>query len=644
MNIRLLISVMSACLGSFVWAQTASEYSLEFGLQDVKITGNSDLFRSQVNQDDGLFLSAFTYNLIDGTSRIAGLDRLRIDASGFGALAHGHIRIQASKAKSYDLRLKFISMDQFNALPNYANPFLNENIVPGQHTYDRSREILDFSLELRSGRSWRPLIQFRQVEYSGPARSTYHIGQDEFAIANVRDDMERELRLGLAFDIGKFSGQILQGWRESDTEERVELLPGANAGNNIREILGREIEVDSIDRLAKTESSAPTTTLHLSGPAHERIGLMASYVRTHIESDVEEEENIAGRLASFQISRFYNGLNQTVTSSPDVNLWRAHFQADIMLPAQLKWRISWSNTNRKLDGQALITSLYTDVMTFGNQDRPDFINQLEARNYLERSEEFIETELVTSDINGFRFWGGFSFADLESIVEPDLAELVVPGGQGGTFVRETDGIRLGAQFKKKSHLLKVEWENKDADNIIMRTDYQSWSKFSTRIKSRISKNIRFSAKAIWLDQENDHPEIGYKSDYTNYGTELSFQHKRVFDAGLSYGVYDYESEVTFIQPQDFSSAQSFHQEDGVEFDLHARLSIKKYELAANYTEYDSEGVLDFYLERIAIRASYEITKSLGVTLEFVSQDYKEEGVPFAAYQSETVAALLRWNP
>ena len=257
---------------------------VEVGFQSLDVNGNEDVYRSQINGDDGILFRSFYYNLVDADDKYSGYDRIRIDAGGFAASPQGHFRLQMGMGGIYDLKLKYLRMEHYNALPSIANPFLTEGITPGQHTLDRVRETFDFDLKLLPGKAWQPIIRFHSASYDGPGTSTYHIGQDEFAIVSERDDQETEFAVGVVFDLGKFSGEFMQGWRNLDTEEDVSLATGAESGNNIREVLGREIELDQLERSYESNADMPTTTFHVKGELHERIHVLGSYIRTDLET------------------------------------------------------------------------------------------------------------------------------------------------------------------------------------------------------------------------------------------------------------------------------------------------------------------------------------------------------------------------
>src|SRR5260370_11175799 len=95
-------------------------------------------------------------------------------------------------------------MNAFSALPAFANPLLGLGIVPGQHTYDRTRNALKADLELLPSGSVTPFIGLSLDRLNGPGATTYHIGENEFRLSQNLKESAQELHLGTGFSIGPF--------------------------------------------------------------------------------------------------------------------------------------------------------------------------------------------------------------------------------------------------------------------------------------------------------------------------------------------------------------------------------------------------------------------------------------------------------
>ncbi|MBK6407837.1 MAG: hypothetical protein IPF66_24155 [Holophagales bacterium] len=111
---------------------------------------------------------------------------------------------------------------------------------------------MDVDLELLPGKAVRPLVGFSYSRYAGPGLTTYHVGQDEFGLDQDLKEKDTEYRIGVAFDAGAFSGQVVQGGGSSAGEETLRLSTGAGAGNT-RDDLGVPIDLTSLTRTSKTD-------------------------------------------------------------------------------------------------------------------------------------------------------------------------------------------------------------------------------------------------------------------------------------------------------------------------------------------------------------------------------------------------------
>ena len=114
-------------------------FNLEIGYRWVDVSGNDAVYRTQINEESGLFLRAFTLTSSNVGGDTTYIDRLRIDSSDFGIGPSGTLRVEASKTGAYRLRLGYRQIDAFNSLPSFANPLLAQGITPGQHTLERTR-------------------------------------------------------------------------------------------------------------------------------------------------------------------------------------------------------------------------------------------------------------------------------------------------------------------------------------------------------------------------------------------------------------------------------------------------------------------------------------------------------------------------
>src|SRR5512142_131159 len=76
-------------------AQTTTPYDMEIGFRTLKVDGNEDMYRTQINERSGFLLRSFTLTTSDFEGKPTLFDRLRIGASDLGAGPAGALRIDA---------------------------------------------------------------------------------------------------------------------------------------------------------------------------------------------------------------------------------------------------------------------------------------------------------------------------------------------------------------------------------------------------------------------------------------------------------------------------------------------------------------------------------------------------------------------
>src|SRR6187200_1150699 len=170
---RLLLAASAFVAPAVVHAQDATPVSeavglpeFELGYRFVDVTGNDGMYRSQINDRPGVLLRSLNWASaapIDGV-----LDFFRLDANDVGAGPAGALHLAAGQLNKFRLDFSWRHQDFFSALPAFANPLLVEGVIPGQHTYNRNREIFDVNLQILPGGKLTPIVGYTQNIYKGP--------------------------------------------------------------------------------------------------------------------------------------------------------------------------------------------------------------------------------------------------------------------------------------------------------------------------------------------------------------------------------------------------------------------------------------------------------------------------------------------
>ena len=108
-------------------AQTTIPVEVEVGYRWTDVSGNEDLYRTQINDESGFVVRSLSFfTITDGFT-----DHIRVDASDLGAGPASSLRVETGKKDLYLVRLGYRSFDTFSALPAFANPLYSQGIIPG---------------------------------------------------------------------------------------------------------------------------------------------------------------------------------------------------------------------------------------------------------------------------------------------------------------------------------------------------------------------------------------------------------------------------------------------------------------------------------------------------------------------------------
>lgn len=630
----LALPLLLVSFGAFA---QSTPIDLEIGYRWTDVDGNEDLYKTQINEDDGLLLRAFSLSSND----LGAFDHFRIDASDLGSGPAGSLRLMAGKSDLYRFTLGYRERDVYSALPFFANPLLGQGVVPGQHTYDRNRRMIDADLEFLPGRKVTPFIGYSRNTYDGPGMTTYTLGLDEFRLRQNLDETEDEIRAGVGFNLGRVYGMLTQGWRSVESTEDLTLAAGGNAGNNPGPILGQPVSAADITRRSETEVDTPFTNLYVTGALTNRIRLIGNYSRFSAETEGSELEDGTGSFISFAISRFFTGIEESVTSRANNKTWRGGLRAEIALTDVFGLDAGFRTEERELDGSALIDTLFQNTITFGGVDPRDVREILEAESAMDRQEDVLHAALTARAVGPFTFRVGFQQAKQDVTVMPDLSEIVVPGNQSGNFERSIDTIDASATFAKSGFLLGASYRVDDADDPVLRTDFLGRDRMRLRAAYRTPGSMfRFGVTAEQLNQDNDREGANFDSEQDQLTAEFEFAPVSMLRLRGSFSQLDAESTVTILRPEILQPMTSFHEEEGEAIEGGISLAFKRFTLDADVMQFENNGSIPFTLDRNRVRLYADVATHFGVIGEWANDDY-DESSPFGEYSADRYGVYLR---
>ncbi|HET7433423.1 MAG TPA: hypothetical protein VFN10_01785 [Thermoanaerobaculia bacterium] len=609
------------CLGAVNLAAQTMPVDVEIGYRWTDISGNENVYRTQINEDEGLLLRALTLATQD----------LRIDVSDLGAGPAGSLRLEARRDGLYRFTLRYRKADAFSALPTFAL---------GQHTFDRTRNLVDADLEIQRWTSIKPFVGYTWNRLDGPGTTTWHVGQDEFLLSQNLRDTDRELRVGAGFEFGPVAGQVTQGWRTFRGRETLSLAPGANNGNNSNPVSGKPVNVSNLTRDERTDVDTPFTTLSITGQATSRIRLVGSFARFAADSDSTGADDATGSLASFALGRFFTGLTEQSSSRAKNTTWRGSARGEMSVNDRVDLTAGYRREHRELDGSALIRTLYLQSVTFGGVDPRDVEVILNAKNALEREEDIIDASVSVRPFAPVTLRAGISQSNMDVTVAPDLSEIVVDGGQGGTFDRRVRTFQLDGSYAISGLTLGASLQHDKADDAILRTDFLDRDRYRLRGAWKAPRFVRLGVTAEETKQSNDRPGIDYDSRLRQYTADIVVTPIEPLSLHASASRFRSNSDILIRRPENFTIEQSVHIERGKSAEGGLTFAWSRFSFDGNLSHFENEGTLPFELDRSRARLTVQLRQSLGIGAEWAKDEYSEDSFAIADYEASRYGLFL----
>lgn len=647
MNTRTItVFAIALALGAFVspGAQAQStHFDIELGYQWLDVTGNEDLYRTQINQEEGVVLRGLSVNWTDPTGDASFADNLQIEASGFGGNPAGRFRLWMGLKKSYRLRLSYNQFENFSALPAYANPEIDDGVIPGQHTWDRDRKMVNLELEILPDHSVTPIVGYRWNQIDGPRNTTYRVGQDEFQLSSELEETEQEIYAGITFKTNRFWGTLIQGWRDYEATDRLSLAPGEGSGNNDQPVLGQDQYLDDFQRSVTSNAETPVTTANLQGRLGERMGLELSFVRADVEGDTSSSEMLTGSLVSFRIGRFFQGLDQSISSQTENPYWRGEVRFNYDFSQSVRLDVGYETRHRELEGWAMISSLYLDTLNFAGLDPKDIEDLVEAQNGYERDDEILSGRLNIREVGPLVVWVEAALKKTELDVSQDVSEIVVPGGQEGQWERTVDIFGAGGALVLGNARISLDIVSESADDVIVRYDFDDRVTMRGRVDWSLARWLRIVTTGELIQLSNGASDVGYDAETEHFAIDLNFEPTDGLTFRLAYDDYDTETRMPILVPQTLSPSTSIYSENGRLLEGGLQWQISLFNLDLGYSTFENTGTFDFDMDRAFARVGVDFSDHWAAAVEYESNEYSEKVLTLAEYDATRYGVYLRWH-
>jgi hypothetical protein len=525
--------------------------SLEFGFRGIRVGGDQNKYRSDLNYKAGprLFDSTLLVRSKDGKGGL--FDTLLVTSTGWGADPYSNLRLSVEKPRLYRFEGTYRRFKYFRAVNNLVNPnwifspttfSVPPNPATDERGYNAKTEMGDFDLTLLpKNETIKFTLGFSPERYSGPAFSNYHFGGNEFLLLSNLKTRANDYRLGADGKVGPIDFSFLQGFRRFRDDSSINLGRGVNVNT-------AAAQLTSFDRQEPTRGKVDYTRFSLHTLVAHKLDLTFRIMHSIATSNSIFSENSTGRNINPRITGFpitppaavpntTNLAQYTITGNVRRPNTLADFGATFL--ATKKFRIS--DTFRvetfEIKGTGVFADFFsitrvatTSTISFSNLDATTITKYRKYQNTFEGDYQFNARYSIHF---GHRYasrridesFDGFLLSSNGSVTPP-------PARITDAFTETNHTHSFFGGFKArpvKNWTVYFDAEHGTADNVFSRIGNYNYT--NIRAKSRFAPNRKINFNLAVITKDNSNPSEIAGVSLTDFGVNVK---SRIFTSSVDW--------------------------------------------------------------------------------------------------------------
>ncbi len=614
------------------------------GYRFTDVTGNNEMYRSQINERQGFLIRSMSLVSSDWMDKSPVVDNFRLDAADVGVGNKGLLRLDIGKTGVWRLKAKWDQQQLFSALPDFANPFY-PGVIPGQQTYDRNRNIVEADLEFMPDCAFSPFVGYTWNQLYGPGKTTMHLGENEYWLNQSLNDVEQEVRIGANFHFAWVSGQITQGWRKYTGNQTLSLIPGYPLGNNL-DPMGKTQVISSLNDASQTTVNAPVTNAWLALTPVRGFKLLGAYTYTRGSGDGWAKQDAAGKdLVSFDILNVFTALAESATSEANTKVSRLNGRLEWNIVAGLDLTGGYTHGTRELSGLALVSDYYTGVYTFTGAPVGSVTDLLVADAQMNRTTDTYDVALSYKLLGPVALRAAFGQTKSD-ITVARAPSLVIIGGGDGNYQEKVTRYEGGLTFAMAGVTLSGDWRHEKSDEVVLRTSFTSRDRIRARLGYKAASWLNLGVVGEWIDYKNDMVGIGLDGKMRNYYGNIDIVPAKWIGLHGMFGRTTADSTMPVALPYTYRDrvVTSVNSELGNSAEGSVDLTFGPISLNAGLGTFQNTGSYGFRIDRQFARLNLDFTKVVGLVGEYRHDEFREKlDTPLGNYIGNRYGIYLRYT-
>lgn len=533
--------------------------SIEFGYRGIRVDGDQNKYRSDLNYKAGprLFDSTFLVRSKDGKGNL--FDTLLVTSTGWGADPFGNLRVSVEQPKWYRFEGTYRRFKYFRAVNNLVNPnwifspttfSVPPNPATDERGYNTKTEMGDFDLTLLpKNETIKFTLGYSPERYSGPAFSNYHFGGNEFLLLSNLKTRANDFRLGAEGKVGPIDFSFLQGFRRFSDDSFTNQGRGVNVN-------ATAAQLTSFDRHEPTRGKVDYTRFSLHTLVAHKLDLTFRIMHSIATSNSIFSESSTGRNINPRITGFPTTPPAATPNTTNLaqytisgNVRRPNTLADFGATFLATKKFRLSDTFRvetfEIKGTGVFADFFsitrvgiTSTIGFSNLDATTITKYRKYQNTFEGDYQFNARYSIHF---GHRYasrridesFDGFLLSSSGSVTPP-------PARIANAFTETNHTHAFFGGFKArpvKNWTIYFDAEHGTADNVFSRIGNYNYT--NIRAKSRFAPNRKINFNLAVITKDNSNPSEIAGVSLTDFGVNVK---SRIFTSSVDWTP---NSKVTF---------------------------------------------------------------------------------------------------
>lgn len=610
--------------------------SVDLGYRFVTGIGGSNLaYRSIVDLGEGPRLLGLDLTIHDPTKRF--FDRLTVSGIGWGGDPYTTAHVDAEKHRIYRFTFDYRSIAYFNALPSFANPFAGEGILLDQQSFDIRKRMSNFELELRPGTHVVPYLQYERDSDHGTGVTDFESSVVAvFPVENLSREHTDNYRGGVKIEFSKVHVTLEEGATVFTDAEQVN-YSGQNPGNFPAPYFGQTLELNTLLENYGIRGTDPYTRAMLTATPFTWLDLYGQFSYSMGQTDVNYTQSNAGNFVNLSSLLFYTSEQDLLTGAAKQPHTSGTAGFELRPFKHIRLVESWTTDRLHTASSAALAQAL--MAATGTVTEPASLSTFRlVDNYSQQSFDVFWD--VTSKLT---LRGGERYTYGDTTVPPfygtgyETGQLSRQAGIGGANLHLNEKISANFDF-----------EGGNSNSVYYLTSLQDYRRYRARVRYQPMHTLSITWNLNVLNNNNPIPGVNYRFSSKDDGISLLWTAGKRFSLLGDYTRSTIYSDILYIVPQTFTSAQSVYWEDShqasalLDFKL-LSIGSRMLHLSAGGSLFTGHGSRPTRFYQPMAKLIFPLANHVDWTTEWSWYGFNEPDYLFEGFRTTVVTTGLRFT-